>query len=108
MAGTEFIIALTQHRYLGSIFQPYIIKEQEKFFSVENLVNPRDFNDDEYNFNQTEKELVKIIEKYSDKRLMKKFSREENINEFFANLEPASFEKYIVPFIGQCMNDIVS
>jgi SNF2 family DNA or RNA helicase/ribosomal protein S17E len=107
MAGKKFIVALTRHRYLGNIFLPYFIVNKGKFYSVVNIVKPHDFGDEEYVLQPYEKELVKIIERYSDKRLMKRFSREKNVTEFFANLESAYIRKHISPFISQCMNEIV-
>lgn len=109
MAITEFIIALTEHRYLGKVFVPYLIQKEEQFYTVISHVKPRDFKtENEYKFKPYEKELVEIIEKYSDERLKKKFSRAASVNEFYSTLSPAGFQKNITPFIEQCMFKVAS
>jgi len=75
MVVTEFIIALAEHRFLGNVFIPYLIQKEEQFYTVINHVKPRDFKTEtDYKFKPYERELVEIIEKYSDYRLRKKFS----------------------------------
>ncbi len=109
MAETEFIIALTGHRTLGNIFIPYLIQKEDQFYTVLRHVKPRDFKTEtNYEFKPWEKELVEIIEKYSDERLTKKFSRAANVKEFYATLNPAYFKKSIAPFIEQCMFKVAS
>ena len=109
MAETEFIIALSEHRYLGNIFLPYLIKKEEQFYTVVSHVKPRDFNSEsDYEFKPYEKELVEIIEKYSDERLKKKFSRAQSVNEFYSTLKPEYFRKTVSPFIEQCMFQVAS
>ncbi len=105
MAETRFIIGLTKHRFLGSVFLPFIIREQDTFFSVERQLTLRDLDDPDLDLQAYERELVTIIEKYSDERLMKRFSRAKNVSEFFAGMEKEYFERYISPFIDQCIFD---
>jgi SNF2 family DNA or RNA helicase len=109
MTETEFIIALTGHRTLGNIFVPYLIQKEDQFYTVLRHVKPRDFKTEpNYEFKPYEKELVEIIEKYSDERLTKKFSRATNVKEFYSTLNPAYFKKNIAPFIEQCMFKVAS
>ncbi len=109
MAETEFIIALTEHRSLGNIFIPYLIQKEDQYFTVLRHVKPRDFKTEpNYEFKPYEKELVEIIEKYSDERLTKRFSRAANVKEFYSTLAPANFKKNIAPFIEQCMFKVAS
>jgi SNF2 family DNA or RNA helicase len=109
MAETEFIIALTEHRFLGHIFVPYLIQKEEQYYTVLSPVKPRDLkNATDYQFKPYEIELVEIIDKYSDDRLRKKFSRTVNVKEFYANLDRVYFQKNITPFIEQCMFKVAS
>ena len=104
MAETEFIIALTEHRTLGNVFIPYLIRKEDQFYTVLRHVKPRDFKTEpNFEFKPYEKELVEIIEKYSDERLTKKFSKAANVKEFYSTLDRAFFKKNIVPYIEQCM-----
>lgn len=107
MGETEFVIVLTEHRNLGNVFQPYLIHKKDKFYSTEKLIKPFDLNSAGYELKPYEKELVKLIDKYSDERLMKRFSRAKNVSEFFAGLEPARFQSQISPFVEQCMFEVV-
>ncbi|RIJ45635.1 DEAD/DEAH box helicase [Maribellus luteus] len=108
MGELEFIIALTEHRFVGMVFQPFLIRRLEKFYTVVRLVKPHDFEDSEYEWRPYEKELVKTIEKYSDERLMKRFSRAESVSDFFSRLDSGVFQRQVLPFIEQRMMDVAS
>ena len=103
MVNIEFVIVLTQHRFLGNIFLPYLIQKEEKFYTTVKLVKPHDFKNSDYTFKPYEKELVELMDRYSDERLMKRFSRAANVTEFYARLETAKFQKHVMPHIEQCM-----
>ena len=104
MDELEFIIALNEHRFLGTIFQSFLIQKKEQFNSVVQFVKPRDLTNSDYQFKSYEEELVTIIEKYSDEVLMKKFSRAKNVSEFYSTLKSTNFEKQVMPFIEQHIN----
>ncbi len=106
MDELEFVIALTEHRFLGTVFQPFLIQKKERFYSVVRMAKPPDFDDTDYDFQPFEKELVNHIEKYSDERLMKRFSRAGSVSEFYANLREVSFEKMVLPFIEERMMEV--
>ncbi|NQU51508.1 MAG: DEAD/DEAH box helicase [Bacteroidetes bacterium] len=108
MGELEFIIALTEHRFLGTIFQPLLIQKKERFYSVTQFVKTRDLDNSDYHFKPFERELVKIIEKYSDEVLMKKFTRAKSVSDFYSTLKPLILEKQIKPFIEQCLNQSAS
>ena len=107
MDSIEFAILLTQHRSLGYIFQPSLIQKKEKFFSVIELLREADLNNGEYRFSKTEMHLVKIIEKYSDAKLMKKYSRNTKVTDFYAEMEPGYMDKHILPYLWKCLFDVV-
>ncbi len=106
MSKFEFVIALTEHRFLGMMFQPFFIEKKERFYSVVRLVKPRELEDDEYNWAPYEKRLVQVIEKYSDEVLAKKFSRAGSVSEFYSTLKESFFEKQVTPFIEKCMMEV--
>ena len=108
MSKYKFIIALTEHRFLGMVFQALLIQKRERFYTVAHLVKPRDLEDAEYPWKPYEKELVNIIEKYSDDNLVKKFSRAKSVSEFFSNLKEGFFEKQVTPYIERCMMEVTS
>lgn len=106
MPEYEFIIGLTEHRFLGYIFQPFIIQKKERFYTIVQLVKPHDFNRSFYSFAPHEKELVGHIEKYSDEALTRRFSREKSVAAFYASLNHDFFEKQVSPYIDKCMMDV--
>src|SRR6056297_772547 len=108
MANTEFIVVLTQHRFLGNVFLPYMINKKDKFYAIEQHVKKRDLENPEFNFKPYEKELVEIIEKYSDETLVRRFSRAGNVSEFYDSLKTEFFEKQVLPFIEKNMFRVVS
>ena len=108
MTELEFVLALTEHRYLGMIFQPFLIQKKEQFYDVNRMVRPHDFNSSDYDFQPFEIELVNTIERYSNELLMKKFSRAANVSEFYSKLKTPYLEKHISPFIEECMTQVVS
>ena len=108
MGDLEFIIALTEHRFLGKVFQPFLIRKKEKFYSVVRLIKPHDFEGSEYQWKPYEKELVNIIERYSDERLLKKFSRAGSVASFYSSLDTGIFERQVIPFIEKAMMEVVS
>ncbi|MCF6334095.1 MAG: DEAD/DEAH box helicase [Draconibacterium sp.] len=108
MGELKFIIALTEHRFLGIVFQPFLIEKKERFYTIVQFVKPRDFTNSGYQFSPYEKELVTIIEKYSDERLMRKFSRASSVSEFYPSIRPGYFEKNIRPFIEENMMQVAT
>src|SRR5690554_4309218 len=108
MTAKEFIIVLTGHRTLGDVFLPYLIHKEDKFHTTIKLVKPADLKTLDYIFQPYEKELVFLIDKYSDERLMKRFSRASNVTEFFANLEPARYRNSVLPYLEQTMWEVVN
>ena len=104
----EFIVALTDHRYLGKVFQPFFIQKKERFYTVVRLIKPRDLKSEDYEFKPYEKELVEIIDKYSDERLMKRFSRAASVNAFYSTLGTGVYERQVIPFIEDCMMKVTS
>ena len=106
MANIEFVIVLTQHRFVGHIFLPYLIQKEDKYYTTIKLVKPHDFKDHDYSFRTYEKELVELIDRYSDERLTRRFSRAANVTEFYSRLDTSKFQKHVIPHIEQCMWEV--
>ena len=107
MANPEFILALTEHRFLGPIFIPCLIQNCGNYYSIEAHLKPDDLRSYAYfEFKPYEKELIEICAKYSDQRLIKKFSRTANIAEFYTTLPEGYFAKYISPLVQKYLFQI--
>ncbi len=98
----EFIIALTEHRAVGNIFVPLLIEEERSYFTVKKTVKLRDYKSGEVELNESELELLKLIENYSDENLVKKFSKKKEPT-FFQNMDTDLFQNHISPFIDKYM-----
>ncbi|MGQ8336654.1 DEAD/DEAH box helicase [Sunxiuqinia sp. A32] len=100
----EFIIGLTEHRTFGYIFQAFLIEKKVSFYSIVRLVKMHDLP--ELSLNEEETELVKLIDQYSDEKLVKKFSRKKEASSFFQNLDHDLFLNHISPYIDRYMTRI--
>src|SRR5690606_694802 len=106
MTEKQFVVVITQHRFLGNIFLPYLIGKEDKFYTTIKLVKPQDISAMDYTFKPYEKKLVELIDNYSDERLMKRFSRALNVSEFFTRLETPIFQRQVAPYMEKCMWEV--
>lgn len=95
----EFIIAITEHRFLGNIFAPYLIQKSGPYYTVVSHVTGKNPSHPDYTFSPEEQELVKLANAYSDENLARKFSRQPNVAGFFEGLSAEYFRKHVSPFI---------
>lgn len=97
----EFIIALTEHRAVGNILVPMLIEEERSYYTVKKTVKLRDYKSGEVKLNDSELELLKLIENYSDENLVKKFSKKNDKPNFFQNMDEDLFQNHISPYIDK-------
>jgi len=97
----EFIIAITEHRSLGTILTPLLIEKERSYNIVRKVVKPHDLKSGELVLNETEQELLKLTENYSDEILMKKFSKKADKVNFFQNMNQELFLNHISPYIDK-------
>lgn len=95
----EFIIALTEHRYLGNIFTPYLIHKTGAYYTVVSHVTGNKPENPDYKFTSEELELVRLAGLYSDENLIRKFSRLSNVSGFYESLGTEYFQKHVSPYI---------
>jgi len=97
----EFIIAITEHRALGNLLVPLLIEKDNLYYTVKKVVKLRDVKSGEVELNESELELLKLIENYSDETLMKKFSKKTDKPNFFQNMDDDLFQNHISPYIDK-------
>ena len=78
------------------------------FYPIKKLVKKFDLEHSDYIFTEQEKELVKLVENYSDEALVRKFARKGKTDNFFQNLDPALFQDHISPYIDKQILKCVS
>lgn len=95
-----FIITISEHREFGLIAQPYIIKKNKSFYTIQEKINFDDIENYEFNFSEKEKQLIKIIDEYSDRNLLKIFSKKkQSFKEFHSTISQDLINKQIRPYI---------
>ncbi len=101
----KFIVVLTQSRHLGMLAVPYFVEDKKgsPSLTLNEKVNTEDPMLRGYDFTDKELELIKILNKLSDKYLFKIFSKDESIKAFYDNLDQKKFEKLIRPHIEKYM-----
>lgn len=97
----EFIIAITEHRALGNIFVPLLIEKERSYYVVKKVVKPHDLKSGDLVLTDSELELLKLIENYSDETLMKKFTKKIDKPNFFQNMDDELFQNHISPYIDK-------
>jgi SNF2 family DNA or RNA helicase len=97
----EFIIAITEHRLLGTVLTPLLIEKERSYNIVKKTVKPHDLKNGELVLNESEMQLLKLIENYSDEMLVKKFSKKADKQNFFNSLDPELFQNHISPYIDK-------
>jgi superfamily II DNA or RNA helicase len=105
----EFAITLTEHRVLGQVLSPYFIQKNDKgtFYRIVSTVLRGDAEKLDSTLNEVQKKLVRLTENYSDENLTRKFSRRQNSKEFFQNINPDFFKKWVVPYIDRQIVDCI-
>jgi SNF2 family DNA or RNA helicase len=96
-----FALILTSHRLWGSILVPYIIQKEanRSYYKLSECLSPFPDIDTLGTLTSEEREVVKILNDYTDRNLFKVFSKERNVKEFLEKGIADKLEKFIRPFI---------
>lgn len=99
--GRFFALILFQHRLWGSIMLPYIIqKETDRgYYKLSECLFPFPNIDTLGTLTSEEREVVKIINEYTDRILFKLFSKDKSVKEFLEKITPEKLETFIRPYI---------
>jgi hypothetical protein len=96
-----FALVLTNHRIWGSILLPYIIVKvaNGSYFKLSECLFPFPNIDTLSTITSEERELVKIINEYSERTLFRLFSKDKNVKEFLEKVTAEKLEAFIRPYI---------
>jgi SNF2 family DNA or RNA helicase len=96
-----FALVLTHHRLWGSLLLPYIIiRDPDKgYYRLSECLSPFPNADTLSTLTEEEREIIKIINEYSDRNLFKLFSKDKNLKEFLENVTPEKIERFVRPSI---------
>lgn len=98
----KFIIAISEHRFLGYVFAPYFVQKDtpKGNYLIYDRVMLQNLNRYESILSPEEIQLVKIIEEYNDQSLLKIFSKKKiSSREFISNIPSDLLEKQVRPFV---------
>ena len=101
----NFIVVLTENRHLGLLAVPYLVENMEESPSLSlnekvDTSNPEKYN---YTFTTTELEILKVLNKLSDKHLFNIYSKDKTIKLFYNNLDEKKLNDIIRPHIDKYM-----
>jgi SNF2 family DNA or RNA helicase len=96
-----FTLILTTNRQWGSILVPYIIIDESNrgYYKLSECLSPFPNSDTLGTLSAEERELVKIINEYSDRNLFKLFSKDKSVKDFIEKVTPDRIEAFIRPYI---------
>jgi SNF2 family DNA or RNA helicase len=99
--GKLFALILLHHRLWGSVILPYIIQKETNrgYYRLSECLSPFPNSDILGTLTPEEREVVKIINEYTDRALFKLFSRDKTVKEFLEKLEPEKLDSFIRPYI---------
>jgi len=99
--GKIFALVLTKHRFWGQIFLPYIVVNEpnKKFFRLSESLSPYFSDETIRSLDNEERELVRIINEYSDRAIFKLFSKEKTVKDFLAAVNSEKIDSLIRPYI---------
>ncbi len=110
----EFVIGIRKHRILGYIpFAYWIVRKNKNFYTSINFITSIDVQNHPEKFTSVQKQLIHTIELFSDKKLIRLFSKKKiTAREFYDKLDQEKIENNIRPFIEKkiaiCVNLLVS
>jgi superfamily II DNA or RNA helicase len=96
-----FALILTPHRIWGTVLLPYILASEvhRKYFHLSEPLFPFPDNDTLSTLSQEERDVVEIINDYSDRNLFRNFSKNNNVKEFIEKVSKEKIDKFIRPYI---------
>jgi SNF2 family DNA or RNA helicase len=105
-----FALILTHNRQWGSLLLPYIIQNEpnKKYFKLSECLSPFPDNDTLGTLTSEEREVVKIINEYSDRNLFSLFSKDNSVKDFLVKVTCVNLEKFIRPYIERRIHKCIT
>lgn len=96
-----FALILTQHRRWGTVLMPYILERLpgREYYTLSESLSPFPDSVTLSGLDNEEREVVRLVNEYSDRNLHKLFSKHRSVREFTDNVTDREFEKLIKPYI---------
>lgn len=103
----RLVITLVEHPLWGFLLQPTLVEELPSgSLAILEIV---DTHSTSYvRFESDFQNIVKYAEQFSEKTLMKNYSKEKTVADFHKSIKPDTIEKFIRPLIERCHVKMVS
>jgi SNF2 family DNA or RNA helicase len=101
MKDSFFALGLTEHRLWGLVLLPLKLNrlDGKSFFKADFTIFPSEKDENYQNLSYTEKETVKIIDEYNDKKIFSLFSKNKSLKEFHEKVEKEKIDNFVRPYI---------
>ncbi|MFO7574264.1 MAG: DEAD/DEAH box helicase [Bacteroidales bacterium] len=105
-----FTVILTNHRTWGLILLPYTFEKEsgKRFTTIRESLSPYPVAELLGRLTPDEREVVKLINDYSEKNLYRLFSKDTSLKKFVENLPPEKIARVIRPYIESKMFKVLS
>jgi superfamily II DNA or RNA helicase len=96
-----FTLILTQHRRWGTVLVPYILEKQygRDYYLFAEALAPFPDGTTLSALDNEEREIVRLVNEYSDRHLYRLFSKHKNVKEFLVQVTDREFDRLIKPYI---------
>lgn len=97
----SFALVLTNHRLWGSILTPYIIELalNKKYHRLTECLSPFPGIETLNILDPEEREVIHIINEYSDRNIFNIFSKDKSVKEFLVKVTQEKIDAFIRPYI---------
>ncbi|MDX9903918.1 MAG: DEAD/DEAH box helicase [Bacteroidales bacterium] len=96
-----FALILTQHRRWGTVLVPYMLEKQHgrDYYLLAGALAPFPDGATLSELDNEEKEIVRLVNEYSDRHLARLFSKHRSVKEFLDLVTDREFDRIIKPYI---------
>ncbi len=104
-----FVVALTKHRNFGNLLVPFFTEQKagEPFRRVIRKVKQHDLNDPATKLSAEQIRIVKIAERYSDEKLMRKFFPDKPSSDFQNLIKKEEVKLKVFLYIEETLAEIL-
>ncbi len=105
-----FAIVVTQHRLWGTILMPYILKSDinRRYYTLSEQLFPFPDTTTLSTLAEEEREVIRVINEYSDRNLFTHFSKNNNVKEFLEKVTRERIDQFIRPYIERKIYKCIS
>jgi hypothetical protein len=100
----QFVLIIKEHRVLGALLQPYLIEVMEgrSFFRVTDMLTPGKVKELNFQFTESNMNMIDTAFQFSDEVLLRKFSKKKvSASDFIEKMDPDYFKKVVRPYIDK-------